>query len=121
MAGIVSATSVRLIPSGVSSNAHAITSAIGNPMMISTMIKRTTQFGISKNGNICGRFLRDYPADNGVSDRDLVNIPPLQLDEEVSRVHSGMPASKRSTSFWKRGSLRSGSRRLSILMLPNKP
>src|SRR6266513_3102259 len=56
-----------------------------------------------------------------VRHHDLVNIAPFQLGEEVSRVHSGIPASKRSTSFWKRGSLRRGSRRLSILMLPNKP
>src|SRR5439155_7880460 len=49
------------------------------------------------------------------------NVAPFQLGEEVCRVHSGIPASKRSTSFWKRGSLRRGSRRLSILMLPNKP
>src|SRR5262249_60431268 len=50
--GIASATSVRLIPSGVASNAHAITSAIGNPIAISTITRRTTQFGISRNGKI---------------------------------------------------------------------
>src|SRR5438477_6988256 len=67
------------------------------------------------------RDLYDQPTDDCVSDRDLVNVAPLQLGEEVCRVHSGIPASKRSTSFWKRGSLRRGFRRLSILMLPNKP
>src|SRR6266480_7619916 len=67
------------------------------------------------------RDLYDQPTDHRVSDRDLVNVAPLQLGEEASRVHSGIPASKRSTSFWKRGLSRNGSRRLSILMLPNKP
>src|SRR5256886_16619504 len=67
------------------------------------------------------RDLYDQPTNNRVRDRHFVNIAPLQFGEEASRVHSGIPASKRSTSFWKRGLSRNGSRRLSILMLPNKP
>src|SRR5260221_13772859 len=67
------------------------------------------------------RDLYDQPTNDRVCDGDLINIAPLQLGEEASRVHSGIPASKRSTSFWKRGLSRNGSRRLSILMLPNKP
>src|SRR5437763_684830 len=67
------------------------------------------------------RNLCDDPPDHGISDRHLVNIASLELSEKASRVHSGIPASKRSTSFWKRGSSRNGSRRLSILTLPNKP
>src|SRR5205823_10305877 len=68
-----------------------------------------------------GRDLYEQPPNNRVCDRNLVNVAPLQFGEKASRVHSGIPASKRSTSFWKRGSSRNGSRRLSILMLPNKP
>jgi hypothetical protein len=48
-----STSSVRFKPSGVSSNAHAITSAIGNPIAIANTINRTAQFGISKNGKTC--------------------------------------------------------------------
>ena len=48
-----STSSVRLIPSGVSSNAQAIMSAIGNPIATKTITNRTTQFGISRNGKTC--------------------------------------------------------------------
>src|SRR5881398_502419 len=48
-----STSSVRLIPSGVSSNAQAMTRAIGNPAATNTITNRTTQFGISKNGKTC--------------------------------------------------------------------
>ncbi len=48
-----STSSVRFKPSGVSSNAHAITSAIGNPITIASTTRRTAQFGISKNGKTC--------------------------------------------------------------------
>src|SRR5437870_2780742 len=75
---------------------------------------------MQRRDNGC-RDLYDQPTNDRVRDGDFVNIAPLQLGEEISRVHSGIPASKRSTSFWKRGLSRKGSRRLSILTLPNKP
>src|SRR5439155_12403713 len=49
--------------------------------------------------------LRKRPTGDDVSDRDLVNVAPLQLGEEVVDLHFGFS----SQSFWKRGSLRSGS------------
>src|SRR6516225_6284063 len=48
-----STSSVRFNPSGVSSNAHAITSAIGNPIATATITNLTTQLGISRNGKTC--------------------------------------------------------------------
>src|SRR5262249_29330536 len=48
-----SAASVRLIPSGVTSNAHAMISAIGKPMMINKTTNRIAQFGTSKTGRTC--------------------------------------------------------------------
>src|SRR6266700_1512770 len=60
----------------------------------------------SMKGRQHGRTnLDNKPANYRVRDRDLVNIPPLQLGKEVTRVHFGFS----SQSFWKRGSLRSGS------------
>jgi hypothetical protein len=47
---MASAVSVRLIPSGVISNIHARTSAIGKPMMMSRTIDRMTQVGTSNTG-----------------------------------------------------------------------
>jgi hypothetical protein len=38
--------------------------------------------------------------------------------EDVALAHSGFPARNWSMIFWKRGSLRNASRRLSVLMLP---
>src|SRR5437762_14350147 len=46
-------SSVCLIPSGVSSNAHAMTSAIGKPMIIASTISLRAQFGITKIGKNC--------------------------------------------------------------------
>jgi len=46
-------TSVRFKPAGVSSKAHASTTAMGNPITIASTINRTAQFGISKNGKTC--------------------------------------------------------------------
>ena len=43
-------SSVRLIPSGVSSNAHAITNAIGNPAATSAIKTFITHAGASKAG-----------------------------------------------------------------------
>jgi hypothetical protein len=42
-----------LNPSGVSSNAQAITSAIGKPIAMTSTTRRTAWFGISKNGKTC--------------------------------------------------------------------
>src|SRR5437588_1024289 len=33
------------------------------------------------------RNLNEQPTDNGVSDRDFVNVAPLQLGEEVAPIH----------------------------------
>src|SRR5205085_8603175 len=52
-----------------------------------------------------GRNLDKQPADNRVRDRNLVNVAPLQFGEEIVDLHFGFS----SQSFWKRGSLRSGS------------
>src|SRR6266705_279674 len=79
-----STSSVRLIPSGVSSNAHAITSAIGNPITTASTINRMAQLGISKNGKTLRGGLDQQPANNRIRNRDLVNIAPLQLGEEVA-------------------------------------
>jgi hypothetical protein len=51
--GIASASSARLSPSGVISNAHAKMSAMGKPMAIKNTINRITQFGTSKTGKTC--------------------------------------------------------------------
>src|SRR5262249_389510 len=48
-----SADSVRLIPSGVSSNAQATISATGKPSAVTRITSRIAQFGISRNGNTC--------------------------------------------------------------------
>src|SRR5438477_9889647 len=59
--------------------------------------------------------LNREPRDHGVSNRDFVNIAPLQLGKEVVDLHFGFS----SQSFWKRGSVRSesqtGSRRSEAL------
>jgi len=47
-----STSSARLIPSGVSSNAHARINAIGKPITSKSTTRRTAQFGISKKGKI---------------------------------------------------------------------
>src|SRR5207248_6873945 len=87
------------------SNAHAITSAIGNPITIASTINRTAPiWNFEKWKNLSGD-LNQQPSDDGICDRDLVNVAPLQLGKEVTRVHFGFS----SQSFWKRGSLRSGS------------
>src|SRR5207245_4035176 len=49
----ISGDSVRLIPSGVSSNAQARLNATGNPIPSSNTTRRTAQLGISKNGKTC--------------------------------------------------------------------
>src|SRR5438132_8743007 len=54
--------------------------------------------------NLC-RDLDQQPTNYRVRDGNLVNIAPLQLGKEVTRVHFGFS----SHSFWKRGSFRSGS------------
>jgi hypothetical protein len=48
-----STSSVRLIPSGVSSKAQASSSATGKPSARRTTTNRTAQVGISKNGKVC--------------------------------------------------------------------
>ena len=40
-----------------------------------------------KSGHHRRRDLHDQPADNGVSDRNFVNIAPLELGEETCEVH----------------------------------
>ena len=40
-------------PSGVSSKAHAMMSAMGKPITMNRTMSRTPQFGISKNGKTC--------------------------------------------------------------------
>ena len=55
------------------------------------------------------RDLSDYPADNGVRDRNFVNIAPLKLGEEILRIHcSGLAIgfksmSKEKTAEWRGG------------------
>src|SRR2546430_4199027 len=51
------------------------------------------------------RSLNEEPRHNRVGDGNLVNIAPLQLREKIVDLHFEVP----SQSFWKRGSLRSGS------------
>ncbi len=46
-------SSVRTIPSGVSSNIHAHAIANGNPASRRTMIQRTATGEMSKNGKTC--------------------------------------------------------------------
>jgi hypothetical protein len=47
------ASSVRTIPSGVTSNIQAHASATGKPASRTTMITRITHPGVSKNGSVC--------------------------------------------------------------------
>ena len=78
---------MRLIPSGVTSNAHAIMSAIGNPMAIVSTINLHHPIRNFKDWeNLC-RDLDEQPANDRVRDRNLVNVAPLQLGEEIVRVH----------------------------------
>ena len=87
---MASATSVRFSPSGVSSKAQAITSAIGNPITIASTIKSHGPIGNFKKRKDLRRDLDQQPANDCVSDRDLVNIAPLQFGEEVAKVHCSL-------------------------------
>ena len=78
---------MRLIPSGVSSKAQAITSAIGNPITISRTTRRIAHVGISKSGKTCVATWTKEPTDDRISHRDLVDIAPLQLGKEVVDLH----------------------------------
>src|SRR4029079_19351067 len=55
-----------------------------------------------------GDSLRKCPPSDDVGNGDLVHVAPLQLGEEIARVHFEAGAGWDS-SFWNRGSLRSGS------------
>ena len=57
-------------------------------MMMSRTINRMAQFGTSKTGNTCAIPWAERPAGDDVGNRDLVNIAPLQLGEEVVDLHS---------------------------------
>src|SRR6185437_10997478 len=46
-------TPVRTMPPGVASNAHASTSATGNPIRMSTTTSCSIQFGNANTGNTC--------------------------------------------------------------------
>src|SRR5437016_13512010 len=59
------------------------------------------------------RSLNEEPRHNRVGDGYFVNVAPLQLGKEVVDLHFDVP----SQSFWKRGSLRSGSHSGSSLRL----
>src|SRR5207249_55284 len=70
------------------------------------------------------RYLHQQPCDDCVGDSDFVNIAPLQLSEEVLRVHGDVLCSSGAVFFGgktfatrasKRGSPRSGSRKGSTL------
>ena len=78
-------SSVRLIPSGVSSKAQASTSAMGKPRKTRVTNTFITHAGASKVGKQNRRRLNQQPRDDRVGDRHLVNIAPLQLGEEVVR------------------------------------
>src|SRR5438876_11850712 len=67
--------------------------------------------------------LRERPAGDNVSNRDLVNIAPLQFGEETLEVHffelAAFPfGASDSTIFSKRGSPRSGSQKGSGFKAP---
>src|SRR5437868_2287958 len=91
--GMASASSARLSPSGVISNAHAKMSAMGKPMTIKTTISRTISFGTPNTGKTCAIPLGERPASDDVSERDLVNVATLQFTEEGLRVHTHPPVS----------------------------
>src|SRR6266480_5119098 len=55
--------------------------------------------------SVCLESESVQPGNHRVSDRNLVNIAPLQFGEEIAGDHFGFSAQ----SFWKRGSFRSGS------------
>src|SRR5439155_15009847 len=57
------------------------------------------------------RRLKQEPPNDRIRDRDLVNVAPLQLGEEVVDLHRGLPEKIRVMSCLKRGSLRKSSRR----------
>jgi hypothetical protein len=66
---------VRLILFGVSSNAQAMISAIGNPITAMSTTSCTAQLGISKNEKTLRANLDHEPADNRIGNRDFVNVP----------------------------------------------
>src|SRR5207244_7385954 len=45
-----------------------------------------------KSGNDCRCDLHDQPADDCVSHRDFINVPPLELGKEIARLHSFTPS-----------------------------
>src|SRR4029077_11649800 len=85
--GNSSADSVRFNPSGVSSNAHAITRAMGKPIAISIITSRIAPVRNLKKREDLRRDLHQQPRDDCVSDCDLVNVTPLQFAEEGLRIH----------------------------------
>ena len=74
---------VRSIPCGVASNAQAITSAIGNPIDHEHDDKAHHPVRNFEKWKNLGRDLNQQPTDNCVSDRNLVNVAPLQLGKEI--------------------------------------
>ena len=74
---------MRFIPCGVSSNAHAITSAIGNPIddcEHDQVALPNSEF--QRRENLC-RDLNQQPAYDRIRDGYLVHIAPLQLSEKL--------------------------------------
>src|SRR5207302_10520562 len=82
-----STSSVRLIPCGVISKLQARTSAIGSPIIMSMTINRIAQFRNVEHRKDLRDPLGERPAGDNVSDRDFVNITPLQLGEEILDLH----------------------------------
>ena len=78
---------VRFRPSGVASNAQEIITDMTKPKASRTTKAFITQFGASKVGKQNRRCLDDEPGYDSISDRDLVNVAPLQLGEEIVRIH----------------------------------
>ena len=110
----------RTIPSGVISKAQENASAIGNPINEDDDDNLHRPLRRIKRGKKNRRRLNRQPRDHCISDRDFVNIAPLQLGEEIIDLHcfaSDFGASD-ATIFSKRGSWRSGSQSSSSLSEP---
>src|SRR5205823_12045710 len=67
-----------LIPSSVISNAHAQTTAMGKPTMVSRTTSLTTQLGILKKEDLCCN-LDEQPGYYKVGHCDAVNTTSFQL------------------------------------------
>ena len=85
---LISTSSARLIPSGVSSNAQARDHRHGksdNEQQHHKAHGPIRNFEERKN---LTRYLHEQPCDDCVSNRNLVNVASLQLGKEFAQVHN---------------------------------